>query len=260
MSRGLSLVVTVGGALVVGLVAMGGTFLVRRISGRHWLRGPSQAGWLDSLVGASAYLLPASAAVAGAAALLPSDRLPPGLDRAWLVGAALGLASGIPFFAERRRLRRQLRDLPRPDDPLAATALRGQAHAEAVTALAGGDGALAARLLSPALENDAPDAEAMRLRALAAVSSGEDRVARAYAIRASQVDPLRWDAAVDAGLALCQRGRFREGLPLLRRAVELSGDDPRAELALAQGEAMAGRLRDAVHSQERSRGGRAGRP
>jgi Tfp pilus assembly protein PilF len=122
-------------------------------------------------------------------------------------------------------------------------------------ALTAGDpaGAVSA-LVEPLAADDPPDVEAHRLRALAAAAVGDQRIARAYALRTLQLDPGRWDALTDTGLVLCRSGRTREGCRLLQRAAEAAEGDRRAELALAQGLAMAGRLRDAVAALDRATG------
>jgi hypothetical protein len=226
----------------------------RRITRRWRVESTRAARRLDSLADSTVSVVAAATILSGGAALLPQSRLPGGLDRAWLVGTTIGLATGIPFAIERRNLRRRLRDLPRADDPVALVPLSDVAHAPAVAALAAGDHESAIELLGPALAGERPDLEAMRLRALSAAAAGDVRTARAYALRAAQVDERRWDALVDTGLALCRRQHWGEGLRLLHRAVEVSEGDFRAELALAQGQAMAGHLREAVAAWERSRG------
>jgi tetratricopeptide (TPR) repeat protein len=243
--------IAVVAALVVVIVML--SRWTRHLSSRARLRSRTAARRLDALADSTVYIVAGATVLCLAAALLPQSRLPGGLDRAWLVGTTIGLATGIPFAVDRRSLRRRLRDLPVPDDPVAVVALAGAAHAPAIAALAAGDHAATAELLRPALDMDPPDPEAMRIRALSAAASGEVRVARAYALRVVQVDRRRWDALVDTGLALCRRQQWGEGLRLLHRAVEVSDSDSRAELALAQGQAMAGRLRDAVAALDRSR-------
>jgi Flp pilus assembly protein TadD len=90
-----------------------------------------------------------------------------------------------------------------------------------------------------------PTAEALRQRALLEARGGASRAARLLAQRAVQVDPRRWDALLDVGAVLCNRGRFRDGLQLLERGVELSERSGRALLVLAAGQAVAGRLHEA---------------
>jgi thioredoxin-like negative regulator of GroEL len=60
--------------------------------------------------------------------------------------------------------------------------------------------------------------------------------------------------AAQTGLALAQRGRFGEGVRLLERAAEVSTGHHRAELMLAHGTLLAGRLREAAEALDRSRG------
>lgn len=243
--------IAVVAAVVAAVVLL--SRVVRRASSRMRLRSSVAARRLDSLANSIVFIVAAATLLCGAAALLPQSLLPSGLDRAWLVGSTIGLATGIPFAAERRRLRRHLRDLPVPDDPVVIAPLRGIPHAAAVAALARGDLADAIDELRPAIEAEPPQPEALRLRALVAAAQRDSRSARAYALRAAQLDHSRWDALLDTGLALCRRQCWNEGLRLLHRAVEISGGDARAQLGLAQGEAMAGRLREAVNALERSR-------
>lgn len=227
---------------------------------RAWrARSPGASRRLDRLADASPLILAGLCAVAVVAAVLPSAALPPGLDRVWLIGAAVGLATGVPFAADRRSLRRRVRDLPPAPDPLAVAPAPGAPHREAALALAAGDvDAAVAALTGPLAAADPPDVEAHRLRGLAAAAAGDRRTARAYALRTQQLDGARWDALTDTGLVLCRGGNGREGRRLLLRAVDVSAGDPAAEMALAQGLAMSGRLRDAVAALDRATG--RGRP
>lgn len=225
-----------------------------RLRGRR-SRSPGPARRLAGLADASPIILAGLCAVAAVAAALPEAALPPGVDRIWLIGAAVGLATGIPFAADRRSLRRRIRDLPPAPDPLAVAPAPDDPHRDAVLALAAGDPAAAVAALTEWLAAGAPpDAEAHRLRALAAAAAGDRLGARAYALRTQQLDPARWDAMADTGLVLCRMGRLREGRRLLQRAVEVSAGNPAAEMALAQGLAMSGRLRDAVAALDRASG------
>jgi Flp pilus assembly protein TadD len=94
----------------------------------------------------------------------------------------------------------------------------------------------------------------LRSGAMACAVLRDQRAARALALRAVQLDPLRWEVAAQTGLALAQRGRFGEGVRLLERAAEVSKAHHRAELMLAQGTLLAGRLREAAEALDRSRG------
>jgi len=230
---------------------------------RAWrARSPRAARRLDAIADASPLVITGLTAAAGLAALLPQALLPAGIDRVWLVGATIGLATGIPFAADRRSLRRRIRDLPPAPDPLAVAPAPHDPHRDAALALAAGDAQLAISTLAGALAATEPaDAGAHRLRALAAAATGDQRTARAYALRTWQLDPGRWDALSDTGLVLCRARHTREGCRLLQRAVDAAGGDARAEMALAQGLAMAGRLRDAVAALDRATGRtRAGLP
>ncbi len=184
--------------------------------------------------------------------LLP--RVDAALRLFWL-GSALGLLTGLPYVHERRRLRRRLRDLPPaadpledlgaalPDDPAVALLLAGDARG-ALDAVAG---------------RDRDDAAALRVGAVAAAALGDHRAARARALRAVQVEPPVWQVPAETGLYLCRQGRFGEGIRLLERAAEVAGGHYWAELTLANGMAMAGRLREAAEAFDRARGAGPGR-
>jgi tetratricopeptide (TPR) repeat protein len=177
----------------------------------------------------------------------------PGMDsafRLFWIGSALGVLSGVPFVVERRGLRRRLRALPPVADPLDELA-RALPDDPAVRALAEGDAAEALRLVR---DMDRDDPSGLRAGAMACAVLRDQRAARALALRAVQLDPLRWEVAAQTGLALAQRGRFGEGVRLLERAAEVSKGHHRAELMLAHGTLLAGRLREAAEALDRSRG------
>ena len=175
--------------------------------------------------------------------------LSPNLRISWL-GSAFGLLTGLAYVHERRQLRRRLRELPPAGDPLAevATVLP---DVPAACDLAAGR-ASAALAAASAMDRDSP--VGLRIGALAAAALDDQRSARARALRAVQVDASQWDVASGVGLVLCDRGRFGEGIRLLERGADASDGAWRAELMLAQGLAMAGRLRDAVEAFDRSQG------
>jgi Flp pilus assembly protein TadD len=104
------------------------------------------------------------------------------------------------------------------------------------------------------------DPEALRLAALLSARTGRARAARLQALRAAQLDPARWDALLDTGVALCRRGRFAEGVRLLERGAELAGRSQPALLLLAAGDATAGRLREAVSVLDEANGVSEPRP
>jgi hypothetical protein len=168
--------------------------------------------------------------------------------RLFWIGSALGLLTGLPFVVERRRLRSRLRELPPrrdpledlaaalPDDPAAALLQAGDAHAALVAVATRG--------------HDEP--AALRIGALAAAMAGDTKAARGRALRAVQVEPPEWEVPAGTGLTLCRQGRFGEGVRLLVRAADVSGGHYRAELMLAHGMALAGRLRDAADALDRA--------
>jgi hypothetical protein len=222
----------------------------RSVRFRWRLSAPAAAVRADHLAGAApAALWTGILALLGAAAW-PGQH--PSL-RLWSVGAAIGLATGIPLVLERRGLRRRVASLPPLAEPPALGTHSTAATRAAAVALDAGDPAEAAALLAPPLD-EGTDPEALRLGALLEARSGRTRPARLLALRASQLDPARWDALLDTGAALCRRGRFAEGVRLLERGVELSGRAPAALLVLAAGDATAGRLREAVSALDEAEG------
>ena len=237
----------------LGGIALALTPLPRGVRYRLRLRAPHAAHHADRISDRAAEAISVLAATCLVGAALPERVLPSGLQRFWLVGATLGLVLGIPFALERRGLRRRLADMPPAGDALRLTVVAGEPFADATAALAAGDPERAAVLLAPAVIGDAPDPTALALRALAAAAVRDSRTARAFALRAVQVDERRWDVLARTGLALCQHGGFAEGVRLLERAALLI-DDTEAELMLAQGLAAAGRLREAVAALDRATG------
>jgi len=240
-SAGLSLAARAGG------VALALTPMLRPTRYRLRLSHPNAAAAQDRLADHALPLLVLVAAVLAVIGLLPS--MNPALRLFWL-GSAFGLFMGLPFVQERRRLRARLRELPPVRDPveeLGAALLEDPAAAQLVE----GDvrGALAA-----VAERDRDDLAGLRVGAMASALLGDTAMARARALRAVQVDARLWEAPAQTGLQLCRGGRFGEGLRLLFRAVELSDGHHRAELMLAHGMALAGRLRDAVEALDRIQG------
>jgi tetratricopeptide (TPR) repeat protein len=176
-----------------------------------------------------------------------------GVPRLWLLGAAIGLATGLPFALERRTLRRRAAAIPPLVDPPALGTHTTGPEAAVAGAVDRGDLGTAQAMLVPLLE-DGSNPEALRLGALIAARRGEVRAARLQALRAAQLDPSRWDALLDTGAALCRRGRFAEGVRLLNRGAELAGRSRPALLVLAAGHATAGQLREAVSAFDEARG------
>ena len=179
--------------------------------------------------------------------LLPGTQ--PALRLFWL-GSAFGLLTGLPFVHERRRLRRRLHELPPARDPLddLRTALPQDA---AAALLLDGDPHAAMALLE---QRDRDDPAGLRVGAMAAAMLGDDKAARARALRAVQVEPPVWEVPAGTGLYLCRRGQFGQGIRLLERATEVAHGHYWAELMLAHGMAQAGRLRDAVEALDRAQG------
>lgn len=175
----------------------------------------------------------------------------PGMDpavRLFWIGSALGLLSGTPFVLERRSLRRRLANVPPVADPVDEVC-RALPDVPAAQALARGDSAEALRLVRDA---DRDDPSALRIGAMASALAGDTRAARALALRAAQLDARAWEVPAQTGLALARRGRFGEGIRLLERAAEVSGGNHRAELMLAHGMLLAGRLREAAEGLHRA--------
>jgi hypothetical protein len=223
-------------ALVLALLPM-----PRSLRYRVRLGAPLAARRADVLATAALPLIVVGVLALLTAAIPPSTA--PSL-RLWSVGAAIGLASGIPFALDRRALRRRVASLPPPPEPRAVGTRTDEATRAAAETLDRGDDAGAGALLA-ALEGE-PDPERLRLAALLAARAGRGRAARLQALRASQLDAGRWDVLLDVGAALCRRGRFADGVRLLERGAEVSGRSRPALLLLASGEAIAGRLREAA--------------
>ena len=229
------------GAFLLGIV-LALVPMPRGLRYRLRLRAPAAARRADRLAGAA---LPV---IVGAVVALLVAAIPPGTApslRLWSVGAAVGLATGIPFALERRGWRRRVATLPPLVEPAAAGPHTTEATRAAAEALDRGDATATGELLAPLLGAE-PQPEPLRLAALVSARAGRSRDARLQALRASQLDPERWDVLLDVGVALCRRGRFADGVRLLERGAELSGRSRPTLLLLASGEAIAGRLRDAV--------------
>ena len=215
------------------------------------LRWPTAARRADALAEAAPAVLATLAVAAAALAAIPWP--PTGLRVALLV-IALALGAGIPIAVERRRLRHRLDQAPAAADPLERVdPAEHPGHEEAATALADGDAEAALLSLGP-LNRATADRDELRLRALAHASLGEAVAARSCALRALQLDTPEGDTRqalharllCDTGLLLARRGRFADGIRLLKRGRELAPSSVLARLALADGLAAAGRLRDAV--------------
>jgi hypothetical protein len=228
----------------------------RSLRYRWRLAAPAAARRADHLAAAALPLIAVATLALLGAALLPAT--PPPL-RLWSAGAAVGLATGIPFSVERRRLRRRVAGIPPLGEPVAVGMHTTALTRPAAEALDRGDPEPAAALPGALDDEEGPEPEALRLAALAAVRTGRVRASRLAALRASQLDPARWDVLLDTGAALCRRGRFAEGVRLLERGAELSGRSPAALLVLASGDAAAGRLREAVSALDEA-GGVSGPP
>ena len=183
----------------------------------------------------------------------------PGLDAAlrlfWL-GSAFGLLTGVPFVHERRQLRRRLEALPPVHDPL--DELRDALPTDPAAArLLDGDPPGALALVG---EKERDDPAGLRVGAMAAALLGDAKTARARALRAVQVEPPVWEVPAQTGLQLCRRGQFGEGVRLLERAADAAAGHYRAELMLAHGMSLAGRLRDACEALDRAQGRPPQRP
>jgi predicted Zn-dependent protease len=228
----------------------------RSLRYRWRLTAPGAAGRADRIAAAALPVIAVATAAPLCAALLPAT---PPLLRLWSAGAAVGLATGIPFAMERRSLRRRVVGIPPPAEPVAVGVHTTALTRPAAEALDGGDPEPAAALPGALDDEEVRDPEVLRLAALAAARTGRVRAARLAALRASQLDPARWDALLDTGAALCRRGRFAEGVRLLERGAELSGRSPAALRVLAAGDALAGRLREAVSALDEA-GGVSGPP
>ncbi|MEA2671161.1 MAG: hypothetical protein QOG45_1381 [Chloroflexota bacterium] len=228
----------------------------RSLRYRLRLTAPAAARRADRLAAAALPVIAVATLALLGAALLPAT--PPPL-RLWSAGAAVGLVTGIPLAMERRGLRRRVAGIPPLAEPVAVGAHTTTPTRAAAEALDRGDPAPAAALPGALDDGQGRDPEALRLVALAAARTGRVGAARLAALRASQLDPARWDALLDTGAALCRRGRFAEGVRLLERGAELSGRSPAALLVLAAGSAVAGRLREAVGALDEA-GGVSGPP
>jgi tetratricopeptide (TPR) repeat protein len=244
----------VGGWLVA--VALVLVPMPRSLRYRLRLAAPTAARRADRFAGAALPLIAAAILALLVATLRPGS--PPSL-RLWLVGAAIGLATGVPFALERRSLRRRVSAIAPLAEPSAVGAHTTAGTRAAAEALDGGDTAGAETLLAPLVEAGS-DPEALRLAALLSARTGRARAARLQALSAAQLDPARWDALLDTGVALCRRGRFAEGVRLLERGAELSGRSRPALLLLAAGDATAGRLREAASALDEANGVSEPRP
>jgi len=233
---------TLLGGVVLGLAPM-----PRPVRYRLRLRHPAAARASDALADRAVPVLLLLAAALAAMGLRPGVN---GALRLFWLGSAFGLVTGLPYVVERRGLRRRLRELPPVPDPVEETCAR-LPDGPLQQALAGGDARLAAGEAA-GMERD--DLTALRGGAMAAALLGDTRAARARALRAVQLEPAEWEVATQTGLALCHRGAFGEGVRLLERGVEVSQRSWLAELTLAHGLALAGRLRDAVEALDRSQG------
>jgi len=230
----------------VGGVLLGAVPMPRPLRYRIRLRHPAAAHVSDAVADRMLGVLLV------VALLLFVIGIRPGMDgalRLFWIGSALGLLTGVPLVMERRSLRRRLRALPPVTDPLEEL-LRALPEHPAALALQRGDPGEALRLVREAPRDD-PDA--LRAGAMACAVQRDQRTARALALRAVQLDAARWPVASQTGLALAQRGRFGEGVRLLERGAEVSGGHHHAELLLAHGMLLAGRLRDAAEALDRSR-------
>jgi hypothetical protein len=230
-----------GGAL------LGALPMPRPVRYRLRLRHPAAAGASDAIADR---MLPLALV---AALLLLVIGVRPGVDpafRLFWIGSALGLLTGVPLLHERRALRRRLRQLPPVADPLDELS-RALPDTPAVAALREGDVVAALRQVE---ELDRDDPIALRVGAMACALNGDQSSARARALRAVQVDESRWEVPAQTGLMLARHGRFGEGVRLLERAAEVSGGQHPAELMLAHGMRLAGRLRDAAEAMDRAAG------
>jgi hypothetical protein len=234
------------GAWLGGLV-LGATPMLRPLRYRIRLRHPAAARASDAIADR---MLPLLLVVA---LLFFVVGIRPGMDpafRLFWIGSAFGLLTGVPYVIERRRLRRRLRVLPAVAEPLEELARALPLLAE-VEALRRGDTAPA---LAEAARRERDDLVGLRLGAMADAVAGDTRGARARSLRALQLDPGAWEVASQTGLQLCRGGRFGEGIRLLERGEEVSAGHHRAELMLAHGYALAGRLREAVEALDHLQG------
>lgn len=182
------------------------------------LAAPAAAARADRLAATALPVIVVATLGLLAAAIAPGT---PSSLRLWSVGAAIGIATGIPFALERRMLRRRAASIP--------------------------------PLPEPVLEAD-PGPDGLRSEALLAAHAGRGREARLLALRAAQIDPGRWDVLLDTGAALCRRGRFADGVRLLERGVDLSRRSRPALVLLAAGAATAGRLKEAAAAMDEAEG------
>jgi hypothetical protein len=234
----------------LGGTLMGVTPMPRPVRYRLRLRHPAAARVSDAIADRALPLLLV------VALLLFVIGIRPGMDgafRLFWIGSAIGLLTGVPFVHERRLLRRRLRALPPVADPLDELG-RALPYDSAARLLCDGDAEAALRKVG---EMERDDPVALRVGAMSYAVLGEQKAARARALRAVQVDEAKWEVPSSAGLLLARAGRFGEGVRLLERGVEVSGGHHRAELMLAHGMRLAGRLREAAEAFDRSRGATA---
>lgn len=222
--------------------------MLRPVRYRLRLRHPAAARASDAIADRTMPLLLVAALILFVIGIRPA--MDPAFRLFW-IGSALGLLTGVPFVVERRRLRGRVRSLPPVADPVDELA-RALVGVSGVAALCDGD---ARGALATADERDRDDVVGLRLGAMACAVLGDQKGARARALRAVQVDATAWEVAAQTGLELCLRGRFGEGVRLLERAADVSHGHHRAELMLAQGMSLAGRLRDAAEALDRSQAG-----
>lgn len=223
------------------------TPMPRPVRYRRRLRHPQVARASDRLADRVLPVLLLVIAAFVAIGLLP--RTDAALRLFWL-GSAFGLLTGLPYVAERRQLRRRLRDLPPLPDPLDNLRAALPDDRAAALLLAGDPQAALAEVEG----RDRHEPAALRVGAMAAAVLGDDKAARARALRAVQVEPPVWQVPAETGLYLCGQGRFGEGIRLLERGTEVAQGHHWAELMLARGMALAGRLRDAVDALDRAQG------
>lgn len=215
--------------------------LPRTRRARIRLADPGAAARFDGVTGRLAAPLGLAALLCFALAALTSLPL-------YFAGVGVALLSGVPVVLDNRRMRTRLRTAPPPPQPLLPAAAEGPT-ATALEAMRDRRPADALAELGPLAAGDA--LASLWVRALAAAATGDERVARACALRCVQLDPAALHVLSDAGLLLCRHGRFTAGLRLLERAADAADDAApgtreRARLALVEGRRLAGRLRDAV--------------
>lgn len=227
--------------------------LPRSRRARWRLRHPSEAENADRLADSAVWVVVAVCSTFVLLASVPG--LPGNVPRLLPLGAAAGIATGIPYVLDRRAMRRRLRAAERPRDPLPPRHPE-LAGSPAAALLASGDGAAALAALGPLPEK--PEGPELRLRALAAALVGDAELGRACAARCVQLDPSAWPLLTDTGLLLCRAGRFTAGIGLLEAAAargQASAPDDGVErhqvcVALVEGLRCAGRLREAVTAMD----------